>query len=412
MTTLSMPPDLNSHFTQTTTKEPERCSKHQGECAIHKKAERKQWLRFRRQRREKDIVLGNATEDIDNGGVHYLEIDESQEYIDPCYVDVQFDTTDGISQGLLGVTCNEETRALFAYMHGLTRSASRTLRTVKFRINVDPASVYEQKDLLGALNELITNPSRRRALYPYRSCTGEIRIPYNLQWPRLMIKESWQTDIVRFRSSSLFYDTDAYLAKMAYGSSIKWRVSILNIEMINGVLADIELRKMGSTIVAIVHIDKGRVNDNLMPEEMKGTDVILPKDTNVKIILYVPTVDARPAKRIKVQGFTISRYIENSDPKDIRVCLNGPCLENLFVDNASIQTIRYEGGFAIDINDAPIRRQMEALHKLQTNENGVDKWIPLLLNHEYEALPTEDILKDTQEDVVKSALDRLHKLRN
>ncbi|KAB8233499.1 uncharacterized protein BDW43DRAFT_311212 [Aspergillus alliaceus] len=79
------------------------------------------------------------------------------EYIAPCYIDIEFETTGGVSRGLLdGHEFNSETTELFAYMYNLTRAASTKLRTVKIRVDVDPHDVPRLTGFLEALGDVST----------------------------------------------------------------------------------------------------------------------------------------------------------------------------------------------------------------------------------------------------------------
>ncbi|KAL2815610.1 hypothetical protein BDW59DRAFT_153823 [Aspergillus cavernicola] len=93
--------------------------------------------------------------------------------------------------------------------------------------------------------------------------------------------------MVKFDSIDYFYDLDHYLTVMASEADIEWRCPHLQMGRIQEIPATISLRKVGPTIVAIARFDPEFINDNLLPEEMKGTAVSLPDLTDVQVILEV-----------------------------------------------------------------------------------------------------------------------------
>lgn len=59
-----------------------------------------------------------------------------------------------------------------------------------------------------------------------------------------------------------------------------------------------------------------------------------------------------------------------------------------------------------------MKRQVNALVKLQSKEGGVRRWLDLLLNQEYNASPNVNLLQGIDEEVTQSALRRLLRLKN
>ncbi|EAU33565.1 predicted protein [Aspergillus terreus NIH2624] len=74
-------------------------------------------------------------------------------------------------------------------------------------------------------------------------------------------------------------------------------------------------------------------------------------------------------------------------------------------------TVTHGGSVNFEINEAPVKRQVNALVKLQSNENGVGRWLDLFLNQECNALPDVDLLHGIDNSVVNAALARLLRLR-
>ncbi|KAF5866133.1 hypothetical protein ETB97_000667 [Aspergillus alliaceus] len=191
---------------------------------------------------------------------------------------------------------------------------------------------------------------------------------------------------------------------MAYGSVLEWRWPYEMIKRIQLIPALIKLKKIGGSIVAIAMLERSAFKEDLLPPELKGMDVILPEFTEVQVIVRVHKGSGSgPATEWTASGFTVPEYIENEAPGAIQIVLYGARLGKLLntdEDNASFE-----------INKAPIKRSINALAKLKANENEVARWFPLLLNHEPNALPDVDLLRETDPKVVQSALRHLLKLK-
>lgn len=331
--------------------------------------------------------------------------DEEMEYVDPCYIDIEFETSGGVSHGLLDTSVanfDEQTRRLFAYLSSLTRKSSDRLRPVKFRVDVDAEHVNKTEGFLQALQELTNSLPQSPAYNPYRSHSGDVRIIYGQQKPRLLVYQGWGSEMVKFRAQSFFYDMDEYLVKMAYSAEIEWRRPYEQIKRIQEIPSNITLHQIGTTIVAIVRLDKSFLKDDTLPTEMQGSDVVLPEFTDAQLTIRVPRRSG-PLTELKATGFTIPKYLEDESSEDIQMVLYGQRLGMLFREDADAP-IRHPGFVKFDINEAPIKRQINALAKLKSNENGVGRWLPLLLNQEPRALPVIDILDGVDHDIVNNAL--------
>ncbi|KAK1139333.1 hypothetical protein N8T08_001104 [Aspergillus melleus] len=333
------------------------------------------------------------------------------EYIAPCYIDIEFETTGGVSQGLLdGHEFNSETTELFAYMYSLTRAASTKLRTVKFRVDVDPHDVPRLTGFLEALDDVSNSLPTSAAWYPYRAHGGELRILFGQQKPRLIVHQAWGSEMVKFRAQAHFYDIDTYLVKMAYGAVQEWRRPYEMIKRIQLIPALIKLKSIGGSIVAIAMLERSAFKEDLLPPELKGMDVVLPQFTEVQVIVRVHK-GSGPATEWTASGFTVPEYIENEAPGAIQIVLHGARLGKLLNTNEDNASVQLPGTLKFEINKAPIKRSINALAKLKANEYEVARWFPLLLNHEPNALPDVDLLRETDPKVVESALRHLLKLK-
>ena len=65
--------------------------------------------------------------------------------------------------------------------------------------------------------------------------------------------------------------------------------------------------------MAHVYPDPNQIKDNLLPTEIRGTEILLPEYTDVKLIVKVPQVTG-PAVEWKISGFTVTEYTENLLP--------------------------------------------------------------------------------------------------
>ena len=341
------------------------------------------------------------------------EVDKASkvEYIAPCYIDIEFDTTGGISQGLLdGHEFNRETKELFAYMYSLTRNASTKPRTVKLRVDIDPRDVSRLTGFLETLKDITNLLPTSAAWSPYSAHGGEVRILFGQQKPRVIVHQGWGSEMVKFRGQSHFYDIDAYLVKMAYGAVLEWRRPYEMIKRIQLIPACIKLRRIGESIVAIAILDKSAFKEDLLPPEMKGMELILPEFTEVEVIVRVPKRSG-PAMEWNGSGFTVPGYIEDEDPSAIQIVLYGPRLGKLLNTDQDSASVEHPGSLKFDINKAPIRRSINALAKLKANTDEVARWFSLLLNHEPNALPDIDLLHGIDPNVIQSALRHLLQLK-
>lgn len=59
------------------------------------------------------------------------------------------------------------------------------------------------------------------AWYPYRALSRAVRIPIGQTKPRLLVHQVWASGMVKFRGQAYFYDIDAYLVKMEYGTVLQ-----------------------------------------------------------------------------------------------------------------------------------------------------------------------------------------------
>jgi hypothetical protein len=333
------------------------------------------------------------------------------EFIDPCYIDIEFETTGGISQGLLHrPEFNREENELFEYMYTLTRVASTKLRTVKLRVDIDPHDACRLTGFLEALNEVANSPPTSPAWSPYRAHGGDVRILFGQQKPRLIVEQDWGSDMVKFRAQAHFYDIDTYLVKMAYGAVLEWRRPYEMIKRIQLIPASIKLKRIGESIVAIAMLDRSAFREYLLPPDMKGMEVILPEFTEVQVVVRVPNC-AGPSAEWKASGFTVPGYVEDEATGAIQIVLDGPRLGKLLNTNQDNVSVEHPGTLQFDINRAPIKRYINALAKLKDNENGVARWFPLLLNHEPNALPDVDLLSEVKQDVINSALQHILNLK-
>ncbi|KAE8423790.1 AAA domain-containing protein [Aspergillus pseudocaelatus] len=333
------------------------------------------------------------------------------EYIAPCYIDIEFDTTGGISQGLSdGHEFNREINELFVYMYSLTRNASTKPRTVNLRVDIDPRDVSRLTGFLETLKDIANLHPTSAAWSPYRAHGGEVRILFGQQKPRVIVHQGWGSDMVKFRGQSHFYDIDAYLVKMAYGAVLEWRRPYEMIKRIQLIPASIKLKRIGESIVAIAMLDRYAFKEDLLPPEMKGMELILPEFTEVEVIVRVPQ-GSGPTMEWKGSGFTVPGYIEDEDPSAIQILLYGPRLGKLLNTDQDSAIVEHPVSLKFEINKAPIRRSINALAKLKANENEVARWFPLLLNHEPNALPDVDLLHGIDPNVIQSALRHLLQLK-
>ena len=65
-----------------------------------------------------------------------------------------------------------------------------------------------------------------------------------------------------------------------------------------------------------------------------------------------------------------------------------------------------------DIHEVLVKRQIDALVRLQSNRNGVGQWLDLSRNQEHNALPDADLLRGRDDKVINSAVARLLSLKN
>ncbi|KAL4889313.1 AAA domain-containing protein [Aspergillus ambiguus] len=334
------------------------------------------------------------------------------EYEDPCYIDIEFTTTGGVSHGLLAPCVggfDEQCQKLFAHLYSLTRHCSEGFRTVKFRVDVAPEHVDHTDGLTDALQELANSLPQSRSYHPYRSHGQDIRIMYGQQKPRALVQQAWGSDMVKFRAVSYFEDVDAYLVKMAYGAVLEWRRPYEQIRRIQEIPSMVTLRKLGPSIVASVCLDRDFLKDDIVPYEMRGSEVILPEYTDVKLTIRIPQKSGPPSEW-NASGFTVTGYHEDASPEDIHIVLYGDRFGKLLKDADT--TVTHPGMIKFDINEAPVKRQINALVKLHSKENGVGRWLDLLLNQEYNALPNVDLLQGIDDKVINSALGHLLSLKN
>lgn len=135
------------------------------------------------------------------------------EYEDPCYIDIEFKTTGGVSHGLLDpcvARFDDKCRRLFTHLYQPTHQSSDKHRTVKIRVDVGVEHVHGTEGLTSALQELANNLPQSHSYDPYRSRGKDIRITYGQQKPRALVHQDWgmSTPILSKWRMELFLNGD------------------------------------------------------------------------------------------------------------------------------------------------------------------------------------------------------------
>lgn len=87
--------------------------------------------------------------------------------------------------------------------------------------------------------------------------------------------------------------------------------------------------------VAHVHPDSNQIKDNLLPTEIRGTEILLPEYTDMKLIDKVPQVTG-PAVEWKISGFTVTEYTENLLPDKLNIVLYGGRTSKLLKEESTV----------------------------------------------------------------------------
>ncbi|OJI80648.1 hypothetical protein ASPTUDRAFT_937671 [Aspergillus tubingensis CBS 134.48] len=93
--------------------------------------------------------------------------------------------------------------------------------------------------------------------------------------------------------------------------------------------------RVGSAIMAHVHPDSNQIKDNLLPTEIRGTEILLPEYTDVKLIVKVPQVTG-PAVEWKISGFTVTEYTKNLLPDKLNIVLYGGRISKLPKEESTV----------------------------------------------------------------------------
>ncbi|RDK45361.1 hypothetical protein M752DRAFT_263001 [Aspergillus phoenicis ATCC 13157] len=160
------------------------------------------------------------------------------EYKIPCYINIKFTTTGGISYDLyhpLISYLNKPARRAFDHLQHLTYHNNQELQTVKFRVDVNPEKINNAAYFLEALVNLSKHLPSSKPYNAYRAHGNDPRIKYSQQRQYKQIK--------RLRE----------------------------------VPAGIRIRRVRSTIMAHVRPDPEHLKNNLLPMEIKRTEIILPE---------------------------------------------------------------------------------------------------------------------------------------
>ncbi|OJI80647.1 hypothetical protein ASPTUDRAFT_33528 [Aspergillus tubingensis CBS 134.48] len=100
----------------------------------------------------------------------------------PCYIDVEFTTIGGVSYGIYHENVsrlNEPAKRVFEHLQLLTSRNNREPRTVKFRVDLDPAKMDHIASFVDALGGLSGYLPNSKAFHPYRGHSGEPRIIFS-----------------------------------------------------------------------------------------------------------------------------------------------------------------------------------------------------------------------------------------
>ena len=153
------------------------------------------------------------------------EKESEVEYKNPCYINIKFTTTGGISYDLyhpLISYLNKPARRAFDHLQHLTYHNNQELQTVKFRVDVNPEKINNAAYFLEALVNLSKHLPSSKPYNAYRAHGNDPRIKYSQQVPHLLVKQDYGIPLVKFRPTDFFHDIDSYIMKFAYRTIIEW----------------------------------------------------------------------------------------------------------------------------------------------------------------------------------------------
>ncbi|CAK46145.1 hypothetical protein M747DRAFT_316694 [Aspergillus niger ATCC 13496] len=184
------------------------------------------------------------------------EKESEVEYKNPCYINIKFTTTGGISYDLyhpLISYLNKPARRAFDHLQHLTYHNNQEFQTVKFRVDVSPEKINNAAYFLEALVNLSKHLPSSKPYNAYCAHGNDPRIKYSQQVPHLLLQYK-------------------------------------QIKRLREVPAGIRIRRVRSTIMAHVRPDPEHLKNNLLPMEIKRTEIILPELTDNKLTVRVPQI--------------------------------------------------------------------------------------------------------------------------
>ncbi|RDW84003.1 uncharacterized protein DSM5745_04329 [Aspergillus mulundensis] len=302
-----------------------------------------------------------------------------------CAIDVEFHTTGGISHRLYrdpGFDENPESGSIWNYMRSLTKAASSTQRTVKFRIVVDSSKVSMCGALLCALRDLSNSLPRNYAWAPYCLDEGSGYPLVMRQNSRALVKKRWGQQIVPFIAQNYFYDLDHYLAVMAYATAIESEQRSLQLNRIQGLPVNISILSVNPKVVVLAQVRTLRYIDDV--EKILGSMA-----GGVQLKLWAPYAGHLQGPIAK--GYISVNTWSRSSGRMFHIKITD--YSHSFFSNCLSFNASCHGWIFFSTPGAIIMEKLAALEILKHSGVARSGWGPLLLNHEPTALPDVDLLK-------------------
>ncbi|GAB1215165.1 hypothetical protein ATERTT37_004351 [Aspergillus terreus] len=324
---------------------------------------------------------------------------------DPCFVDITFIASRGISRGLLvpDEAFSDTTRELLSFLRSFAGARSNKPRKIKFRVDVEPQHVSRLEGFLQTISQVRDDPPTSVAWNAYRSKSGNVRYIHGQQKPRQIVRQEWGSDLVKFKAEDHFHDLDEYLTKMAYGATIEWSRPYVQTDRVQDIQCSVTVKEYGTSVIAIAELSKTSFREANLPDSLKDTELIIPHGTTVQVIVTVPQKGDKPRKE-KTKGITIPNYADFG-VGNVYIALFGRKLLSLARDQS------WTGQLHFEVNTSPLRRQLNCLHLLDGDELRKEKWMPVILNQEPAELDVVDPVADVDEDSINAAFQYVFNLK-